>query len=380
METVTEEPTYRYCTEIMVKEVHLQKELLKKQLEQQGDSLILAGNQRLLKIHIHTNNPQAVLSMVERYGQVTQQKVDDMLLQFEVTKARKYPIALVTDSVADLPAEFLLKEQIHVLPMNILIDDQSYLDKLTINGSGIQEKALTASTLSTAQPAVRSVDALLSFLEDKYEAVLVITVASKLSGTYQLLKQRIAAKQWPAEKIQVIDSKLNSAAQGLLVQEAVRQLRKGGSLQEVAAAVTGARQRCFIYVAVADLEPMLRSGRIPKGVGRLAQNLHLFPIVCLNAAGEGKLKGIAFTQRQSERKIVKSIERLKKKNQVTALAITHANNAAEAQRMRQALSADEDESGVNGGVDFVVESSAVIAISAGSGSVAVAGILKEEEQ
>ncbi|EIP8069516.1 DegV family protein, partial [Enterococcus faecalis] len=118
-------------------------------------------------------------------------KVDDMLMQYLVTKKRKSPIAIVTDSIADLPSSYLLEHQVHCLPINILSDNQVFLDKLTLDAKLVKEKIVNKQNLSTAQPAIPFVDALLSFLEDKYENVLVLTVSSELSGTYQLIAQRI---------------------------------------------------------------------------------------------------------------------------------------------------------------------------------------------
>lgn len=373
-ERVTTQPTYRYCTELLLKNVGAEKETLKETLKNAGDSLILAGDSHLLKLHVHTNHPQQVLETVEQYGEIVQQKVDDMQLQFEVTKQRKYPIAVVTDSVADLPKEFLLEEQVHVLPMNILVDEISYLDKLTIDSASIKGKSAHSEKVSTAQPTVRSVDALLSFLEDKYETILVITVSAQLSGTYQLLKQRVKAKQLSDEKIQIIDSRLNSAAQGLLIKEAVQLLKQGLSFEAVCAAVKEIRERCFIYVAVADLVPMVNSGRIPKRLGQLAQRLHLYPIVSLDIEGNGKLNGIAFSQRQSTRKIIKKVRKLQAKNQLTALAIAHADNPEEAKRLGTLLDMEQF------WIDYIVDSSAAITSSAGVGSVAIAGIRREEKE
>ncbi|MEG7763404.1 DegV family protein, partial [Listeria monocytogenes] len=73
-----------------------------------------------------------VLSLMAAYGMMTYQKVDDMRLQYEVTKKPRAKIAIVTDSIADLPEAFLLEHQVHVLPMNILAGDENFLDKLTV--------------------------------------------------------------------------------------------------------------------------------------------------------------------------------------------------------------------------------------------------------
>lgn len=72
-------------------------------------------------------------------------------------------IAIVTDSIADLPEAFLLEHQVHVLPMNILAGDENFLDKLTVGPDMMQEKLRKQTKMSTAQPTIRTVDALLSF-------------------------------------------------------------------------------------------------------------------------------------------------------------------------------------------------------------------------
>src|SRR5699024_4690389 len=104
--------------------------------------------------------------------------------------------------------------------------------------------------------------------------ILIITVSSKLSGTYQLIKQRIEAKAGNNEKIQIIDSKLNAAAQGLLVLSAVKAIKDGKSFSQVIETVNETIKRSFIYVSVASLTPMIDSGRIPQKIGRLAQKLN----------------------------------------------------------------------------------------------------------
>lgn len=302
---------------------------------------------------------------------MTYQKVDDMQLQYDITKHRKASIALVTDSIADLPSTFLNNHQINVLPMNIMINDQASLDKLTIRATSLENKLVSHPKLSTAQPTIRTVDALLSFLEEKYEHVLVVTVSSKLSGTNQLINQRIKEKQLSPNWIRVIDSKLNSAAQGLLVQEASKWIKTGMTFESLIFNVEKLRERIFIYVAVEDLSSMISSGRIPAKLGKIAQKLSLHPIITLDSSGNGRLGGLSFSQEGSMKKIKKKIDKLVAKNKVQNLAITHAAVPNKALQWREELLGTAQ-------LDFIVESSTAIAISAGIGSIAIAGIQKEK--
>lgn len=364
----TSEPIYRYCSEFIIKEATISHQTLREVLAPKGDSLVIAGNEKQIKIHIHTNEPQEILSLLSEFGKMTYQKVDDMRLQYEVTKNPRAKIAIVTDSIADLPEDFLLEHQVHVLPMNILAGEENFLDKLTVGPTLIQQKLTQQHKMSTAQPTIRTVDALLSFLENKYQHVLVIAVSAKLSGTYQLIKQRIKARDLSTEWIRVIDSKLNSVAQGLLVKQAVELVETGKPFDEVTQKIEQLTAQTFIYVAVADLAPMVESGRIPRILGKLAQKLSLYPIVSLDRNGEGKLIGVSFSQKQSMKKIIKKVAKL----QLKELAITHVSSERDAKLWQKELEAKI------GGSSYLVDSSAAIAISAGLSSVAVAGIKKEE--
>lgn len=364
----TSEPVYRYCSEFIIKQATVSHQTLREVLAFKGDSLVIAGNEKQIKIHIHTNEPQEVLRSLAEYGVMTYQKVDDMRLQYEVTKKPRAKIAIVTDSIADLPEAFLLEHQVHVLPMNILAGEENFLDKLTIGPALMQGKLVQQLPMSTAQPTIRTVDALLSFLENKYEHVLVIAVSAKLSGTYQLIKQRIKARNLSSDWIRVIDSKLNSVAQGLLVKQAVELVETGEAWEGVFQKIEQLIGQTFIYVAVADLSPMVQSGRIPRVLGKIAQKLSLYPIVSLDESGDGKLIGVSFSQKQSMKKIIKKVAKI----QLQELAMTHVSSERDAKIWQKQF---EKETGKAG---YLVDSSAAIAISAGLGSVAVAGIKKGE--
>lgn len=369
---IAEAPRYRYCSEFILKAPQISEVQLREVLQESGDSMVTAGNAKQLKLHIHTNEPQKVLVKLEKYGQIIYQKVDDMRLQYEISQQKLAPIAIVTDSIADLPQEFVLAHQVHVLPVNVTVGDQNFLDKLTINAQLIKEKAGENLKMSTSQPSIQTIDALFSFLEGKYEHILVITVASQLSGTYQLIEQRIKEKKYLKNWIHLIDSRLNSVAQGLLVQRAAQLAERGVSIQQLVQEIKQLRERIFIYVAVADLSPMIRSGRIPQSLGAVAQKLSLHPIISLDKTGNGKLIGASLSQKKSMKKILKKIQVLAKNGQIEDIALTHVLAQGNMEEWKKTLKEKT-------GNDYkVIESSSAIAISAGAGSIAVAGITKEQ--
>lgn len=369
----TEEPIFRYCSEFILKNITSSKESVISAIKGKGDSLIAAGNDRQVKIHLHTNHPQDVLKVLLSHGEISYQKVDDMSKQYQVSKNRRRPIAIVTDSVADLPEEWVTTYQIHIIPMNILVGNQNYLDKLTIGSDAMAQSLGKGEKISTAQPSIQTVDALLSFLQGKYDHVLVLTVSQKLSGTYQLMNQRIKERQLSTDWIKVIDSRLNTVAQGLLVKKAAEIVDEEDNFEKIVASVEQLREKIFIYVAVDDLSPMIASGRIPKFIGNLARKLSLHPIVSLDMEGNGRLTGVTLTQNRSVKKINKKIKRLMNHQHLTDSLMTHvdAKNGAVAwqKELGETLLVFPE----------VIDCSAVIATSAGVGCMAIAGVLEEEK-
>jgi Predicted kinase related to dihydroxyacetone kinase len=71
----------RFCTEFILKKSHISEDVFKASLVEMGDSIVVVGDSRLARIHIHTAEPEAVLRYAAGFGQVSSIKVDDMLVQ-----------------------------------------------------------------------------------------------------------------------------------------------------------------------------------------------------------------------------------------------------------------------------------------------------------
>ncbi|OEG19642.1 fatty acid-binding protein DegV [Enterococcus quebecensis] len=372
LHTINSEPVYRYCTEILLDHVTQSKNEIQEKLNDYGDSLVVAVNRGKARIHIHSNQPSQVLSYLSTVGQPIQQKADDMLLQYQVSKQRKAPIALVTDSIADLPTDYILNNQIHVLPMNILIGNTNYIDKITIQTNQFfQMKGNQKERPTSSQPTLKTVENLFSFLETKYESILVITVSSKLSGTFHTVKEA-TKRTTSSARIAVIDSKQNSAAQGLLVMNANEWIQSGIPFEELIEKTKRKRDQVEILVSVDDLDPMIASGRIPKFAGKIAKKINLKPIVSLNKDGEGNLSDFAFSREGIEKKIFQRLKKLHKKNRIKRYAVIHANSESKARFWGDKLAEQ-----VGFQPSYIMDISTVVAMSAGQGSVAVAFEIEE---
>lgn len=368
---VSEAPQQRYCTEVLLDQVKVSKEVIQSALSSLGDSMVVVVSRGKARVHIHSNQPSKVLDILSSYGQPIQQKADDMLLQYQVRKSPKAKIALVTDSIADIPADYLLSQQIHVLPIMISIGEGSYLDRLTIqNKQFFTLQQELGERGSSSQPSLHQTETLFNFLDSHYDQVVVVTVSKELSGTYQSVK-RLAEKILPSDRVKVIDSRQNSAAQGLMVMRVNQWIQEGLSFETISQKVDHLSEQVGILVSVDDLEPMIQSGRVPQAIGRLAQKLQLKPLVSLEQ-GQGKLSNFSFSQAGNERKMLKKIKAYHKQNLLLNYAIVYAGSSDRAEQWQAELTTK-----LGFKPSFVMPISTAVALSAGDGSVAIGFEFKE---
>lgn len=355
---------YRYCTEVLLETTLPDQAALRQALHQQGDCLLIASADNLLRVHLHTNEPWEMVKTVAVYGKILEQKAEDMVLQNQLAGTPEKKIACVTDSIADLPRDFVFRHQVFQLPINIVIDEVSYLDKLTIDRDFLYRHLDKASS---AQLNREQITDYLKPILNHYEQVLILTVSSQMSGTWSRFKEVLAELDPEAAKTALIDTRVNSGAQGLLVQAAVGLIESGQSLQEITAAIEQLKTRARILVSVLDIEPMARSGRVSEKIGKLLIKLHFKPLVSINPEGKGTIRGVAFSDGKNRKILLRELRRRKIEDYV----IVHADAA------ERALSLKDELVRITGKEPrYITDISAVVTLYAGKGSVAVAFIEK----
>jgi hypothetical protein len=361
-----EEIKYRYCTEAYLEEVSKDIPVIREELEFLGDSLIIAGSKKKMRIHIHTNKPAELFAKLNKYSTIIDQKVDDMLIQYNVKYNRISNIALVTDSIADLPKKYIDDNQINIIPINLIIDGSNYLDKITITSENFYKLVDEAEEYPTsAQPSMKMVEDKLSFLADHYNSIIVITVSSNLSGTFDTVKTA-SENIKNGTNISIIDSKLDSGAQGLLVIEAAEKIKKGSTYQEVIDHIKKIRNNFYIYVSVDNFEYMVRGGRVSPLKGKLANLLNLKPIVSLDKDGNGIAFAKAFSKRGNTKKIKEIVKEHLNGNGIKRYCIVHGDGLDRAEQYKNIFTQI-----IGKEPEYIEDISPVIGLSAGRNSVAI---------
>jgi DegV family protein with EDD domain len=242
-------------------------------------------------------------------------------------------IAIVTDSTAFLPAEFIKQYNMTVAPLVVIWDEKNFHDGVDIQPSEFYTRLKTSKTMpSTSQVSVGIMHAAFQNLVSQGYEVLGIFLSSKLSGTMQSAMQAREMMSAGSEKVTVVDSLATSMYMGFLVLAAARALEKGANMQECLAAVEKARTNSGVFFAVDTLEFLHRGGRIGGAQRFIGSALNLKPILTIK---DGKVEGIERIRTKSkahDRLLELAAERLEGKQNVR-LATVHANAREDAEAL-----------------------------------------------
>lgn len=369
---------FRYCCETLLtsrekgkdkgKGKSLSVEEIREIAARYGDSLVIAGGEDKLRVHLHTNNPEPMFDALSRVGQLDAIKVDDMKIQVDIRNHRKYPFAIVTDTIADLPQSFIDEHQISVIPLQLEIGGVVHLDRVTLSVGHFYELNKTLKDQpQSSLPAIKNVENLLMFLSDYYEAILVLAVSDKLSGTYGMIKGLEPVVEKRGRKIEVLNTLKNSGGQGLMVKKAVDLAKEGRSFEEVVEIMRAMRDRVKILVSVDTVKYLERSGRVSRSVGKVAKVIGLKPLMTMDREGHGKAYGGKLTFNAVMKKLVKSVSEDIEKYGLEEYVIVHAaclDRAMELARVFEELTGKPPE--------FIAEISPVVGATAGEGATAIA--------
>lgn len=332
-EHIPEKVEFRYCTEAMIKNLTSNQNDLSTLIQQHGNSVVVAGDKKTCRIHVHTNSPEKLFEQIQELGTITFQKADDMLRQSEAVYKRKWNIALVTDSSCDLSQEIIDNYQIHTLPINIYFGDNHFLDKTTILPEQFYKRLDQERDFpKTAQINETAFRNLYSHLASHYDAVIAIHLSEKFSGTF--FNSKKAAEKVSQEfgkPISVIDSKNLSGALGLMVLRIAQEIESDESYDHIIRKTEKWVKDSRIFVSVKTLKYMVRGGRVSHFKGWLAKLLNVNPIVSMDENGKALMFGKTYSQKSNMEKVIEHIKQITDKKKVWNYIVLHANNPKAAQ-------------------------------------------------
>ncbi|MBN1303225.1 MAG: DegV family protein [Anaerolineales bacterium] len=276
-------------------------------------------------------------------------------------------IALVTDSTAYIPKDYIKQYNITVTPLVLIWGDETFEDGVDIQPDEFYSRLQTAEVMpSTSQTTPATMQKTFAALLDKGYEIVALFISSKLSGTVQSAVQAKEAFSAGKEKIHIIDTFSTAMAMGYQVLAVARAISDGADIDDCLSLAEKARNNTGVYFAVDTLEFLHRGGRIGGAQRFLGSALNLKPILALQ---DGRV--VAVDRVRTKRKAIDRVQELvaaqvNGKSSIR-LATIHANAKDEAKQLLERASNDL------GAIESVrSEVSPVIGTHAGPGTVGLA--------
>lgn len=191
------------------------------------------------------------------------------------------PVKIVTDSVADLPPQLVRELGITVIPLNVRFGEEVYRDGIDLTTEQFYDKLLNNRILPvTSVPSPGSFAEAYDKLAKETDEILVVTISSKLSGTYEVAVQSAGLMKRKC-RVEVLDSKGGAMAEGFIAMKAARTANEGATLDKVIDVAQKTIPRVEIRAAFDTLEYLRRGGRIGKAQALMGSMLNINPIITL---------------------------------------------------------------------------------------------------
>jgi uncharacterized protein len=287
-----ESELYRFCTEALVRGDALPgSDEVRAALRERGDSLIVIRGAGVLKVHVHTDEPEEIFRYLRTLGALVTHKAEDMAAQHEAVErsaaahvqlARR-PVSIVTDSSCDLPRDIVRAHGIRVIPLILVFEGEALRDGIDITADEFVERLRIGEHPTTSQPPPKAfMDGFRAAAEDG-ETVLAVILSSALSGTYG--SAEAAAKRLDDVRVVLVDSLGASMTLGLLVLKAAELAELGQDPHAIAQELHRIRAQSGILFTVDVFDNLLKSGRVGRGQVMIAGLLDIRPILALGPDG-----------------------------------------------------------------------------------------------
>ncbi len=274
-------------------------------------------------------------------------------------------IAILTDSTANLPVEWVEKNNVRVIPLKIHWGNDTFLDGVDLTPNEFYTRLSHSKTLpTTSQPSIQDFLQAFESLANQADGIVVPLISSGISGT--VASAQAAARQFSRVPVEIVDTRVTSAGQGLVVMAAARAAAQGKSLQEVRQAADEVVQRMHLFFAVDTLEYLHRGGRIGGASRYLGTVLNIKPILYFDLAGKLDALERARTKGKALQRLTALAEE-KANGHPLHLSVIHANAPEIAQEFREQITHRLHCEDV-----FTMELSPVIGIHVGPGTIGVA--------
>ncbi|MGL4523398.1 MAG: DegV family protein [Bacilli bacterium] len=187
-------------------------------------------------------------------------------------------IVVVTDSTSYIPVQLREQYNIHMIPLSVIIDGESFEEEVEINTEQMFERLKMAKDFpKTSQPSVGRFLELYEKLSQDYDAIISIHLSSGISGTYQGAVS--AGNMVDSITVFPFDSEISCMMQGYYAIEAAKLANEGATPEQIMARLNEMKTTMDARFMVDDLAHLQRGGRLSATQAMVGGLLQVKPIL-----------------------------------------------------------------------------------------------------
>ncbi len=339
MVEVAAERDFQFCTEVLVRGEQLPPaNEVRAAMHAFGGSIVVAVMADILKLHVHTDTPEAVFTYAARWGRVETTKADDMRVQHRrLAHLERRPVVVVTDSSADLTDGVLDRHHIAMVPLQVMFGDETFRDRVQLRPDEFYRRLRTAKDLpTTSQPTPADFVRTLRDAREQADEVVAVLLSGSLSGTHQSAQAAVRAAGLTG--VHVVDSRTASLGLGLLALRAAELAESGWKGADIARELDRVRRQSGMFLTVDRYDNLLRSGRVTRGKAWLAGVLDVKPILSIDDSGRVVPVDRVRGREHVVPRVLSLLERrLTPRPRAVRFGVAHADAPEMAERVRTAL-------------------------------------------
>jgi hypothetical protein len=336
---VAAERDFQFCTEVLVRGEQLPPaNEVRTAMHTFGGSVVVAAAGDILKIHVHTDSPEAVFTYAARWGRVETTKADDMRAQHRrLAHAERRAVAIVADTSADLADPVLDRHHIALVPLQVVFGHETFRDRVELKPEEFYRRLRAARELpTTSQPAPADFVRVLRDARAEADEVVAVLLSAALSGTFA--SAQAAVKAAGISGVSLVDSRSASLGLGLLALRGAELAESGWRAADIARELERVRGQTGMLLTVDRYDNLLRSGRVSRGKAWIAGMLDVKPILSLDASGRvHPVDRVRGKDNVVPRVLALLDKRLTPRPKVVRFGVAHAEAPEMAERVRNAL-------------------------------------------
>ncbi|OJV65677.1 MAG: hypothetical protein BGO41_07530 [Clostridiales bacterium 38-18] len=246
---------------------------------------------------------------------------------------------VIGDSSTDVDQAFQEKYPVTIVPFKLMIDGNEYVDDASLDVDHfISDMKKSENTPKSACPSPND---FLAHFEGDDDEIFIVTISSKLSGTYNsaMLAKNIYDSENPAKKLIHIFDSLGAAAGETLIARKIYEFKNlGYSTEKLIEQMTDFINDMRVIFISESLDNLIKNGRISKWKGLIASTLNILPIMGSDGHGEIKLIEKVRNTNKAYSRLIEIMQQELIKNGKKIVAITHVGNPERANQIEEEIS------------------------------------------